>query len=206
MTSMPRAFLSSVARKVRVSPSLRSGFRLVVLLPILIFGFTRITYGQTAQVTGRITDIQGAVVSGTALILTHTSTGTSRKTVSNQEGVYTIPFLIPGQYQLTVQKTGFKPIMQEGIVLSVERVARLDLVLSPGEVVEELTVESNSQLLNRETSSVGQVIDNRTIVTLPLNVRDFTQLALLSPATARCNASRSCSPVENRLTKSAAWS
>ncbi|MBI4469406.1 MAG: TonB-dependent receptor, partial [Acidobacteria bacterium] len=136
---------------------------------------------QTAQVTGRITDTLGAVIQGSRLTLTKVDTGISKHAVSNEAGVYTIPFLPPGQYRITVQMAGFKPHRLESLALSVDQVARLDFELKAEALSEEMTIESTAPLLERETSSVGQVIENKTIVTLPLNGRNYSQLAVLMP-------------------------
>ncbi len=162
----------------------------ILIFAVLLLVLAKTTYGQTAQITGRVADSSGAVVPGAVLTLKHMNTGTSRKTVSNQEGIYTIPFLSPGRYELTVQMTGLKSRKLEGIVLAVDQVARLDIALLVGEIVEAVTVQSTTPLLERETSSVGQVIENKTIVTLPLNGRNYAQLAVLMPGAAPNPGSR----------------
>ena len=137
--------------------------------------------GQTAQATGRITDSTGAVVPGAEISVINQTNGFKRETVTNIEGYYSIPLLQPGSYQLTVRREGFKPIIRSGIVLNVEQVARIDFALETGAVTDAVSITSDAPLLNSETSSVGQVIDNKTVVTLPLNGRNYSQLAVLAP-------------------------
>jgi hypothetical protein len=140
-----------------------------------------IAWAQTAQVTGRVSDASGAVVPGAQITLTNQATGSKRETVANDEGYYTVPLLPPGTYEINVTASGFRAVVQSGVVLNVEQVARLDFTLQPGAVNETVNITSDAPLLNRETSSVGQVIDNKTVVTLPLNGRNYAQLATLAP-------------------------
>ncbi|MGI8783663.1 MAG: TonB-dependent receptor domain-containing protein [Acidobacteriota bacterium] len=153
----------------------------LLLLVSLFFIWTPAAFSQTAQVTGRVSDPSGAVVPGTNLTVTNLGTGLKRETVTNDEGYYTIPLLPPGGYQITVQKDGFKPISQSGITLQVEQVARLDFKLELGSPSETVQVTGGTPLLESETSSVGQVVDNKKIVDLPLNQRNPFSLALLVP-------------------------
>ncbi|MGE0131550.1 MAG: carboxypeptidase regulatory-like domain-containing protein [Blastocatellales bacterium] len=136
---------------------------------------------QTAQVTGRISDQSGAVVPDVQITITNQKTGLTRNSVSNSEGNYTLPLLPPGEYRLAVKKEGFKPVVRPQITLNVEQVARLDFTLEAGAVTETVTITSDAPLMNTETSSVGQVVDNKTVVTLPLNGRNYSQLVTLAP-------------------------
>lgn len=136
---------------------------------------------QTAQVTGRVIDSSGAVVNDAQVSLTNLANGLKRETVSNSEGYYTIPLVQPGKYEMKVQRDGFKPVVRSNVVLNVEQVARIDFSLEAGGLSETINITSDAPLLNKETSSVGQVVDNKTVVTLPLNGRNYSQLAVLAP-------------------------
>jgi len=142
---------------------------------------TLTAFGQTAQVTGRVNDPNGDVVPNTKVAATNTDTGLRRETASNTEGYYTIPLLPPGNYQITVQKEGFRPISRSGITLQVEQVARLDFKLELGAASETVNITTDAPLLERESGAKGQVIDNQEILDLPLNGRNFADLALLTP-------------------------
>jgi hypothetical protein len=162
----------------------------VTFLSAALLVFVATALAQTAQVTGRISDASGAVVPGAQISLTNQATGFKRETVTNEEGYYTIPLLQPGNYEISVRKDGFKPIIQSWITLQVEQVARLDFNLETGAVNETVMVTSTGPLLERETSSVGQVIENKTIVTLPLNGRNYSQLVALMPGSTPNQGSR----------------
>jgi len=137
--------------------------------------------GQTAQVTGRVTDTTAGALPGVAVTITSVDTGLTRTVVTNEEGSYTIPFLPPGRYRTTAELAGFSPAARENVVLSVDQIARFDFELAVEGVAESVEVGGRAPLMQRETSSLGQVIDNKTIVTLPLNGRNYTQLAVLMP-------------------------
>ncbi len=145
---------------------------------------------QTSQVTGVVQDPTKAVVAGATVIALNASTGLRRQTQSNASGVYAIPSLQPGTYELDVTKQGFKPVSQTGLTLEVDQVARLDFHLELGGTTETVSVTGAPALMQTETASLGQEIDNRRVVTLPLNGRDYTQLVTLSPGASPNNYSR----------------
>lgn len=140
-----------------------------------------IVLAQTAQVTGRVTDTTSGVLPGVAVTITSLETGFTRTVVTNEEGSYTIPFLPPGRYRTTAELPGFAAAVRDDVVLSVDQVARFDFRLGVEGLAESVEVGGQAPLMQRETSSLGQVFDNRTIVTLPLNGRNYTQLAVLMP-------------------------
>ena len=135
---------------------------------------------QTAQITGRITDSSGAVLPGTSILIRGVATGSERKVTSNEDGYFTLPLLQPGEYALTVEHQGFKPILRKGIVVEVDQRAELNFTMEVGAMVEQIQVSASVQQLNTVEGSQGQVIENRRIVELPLNGRNYNELALLS--------------------------
>ena len=153
----------------------------ILSLALLVLTLGQVAFSQTAQVTGRVSDASGAVVPGAQISVTNQKTGLTRDSVSNGEGYFTIPLLPPGEYRIAVKKDGFKPVVRPDVVLNVEQVARLDFALETGAVSETVTITSDAPIMNTETSSVGQVVDNKTVVTLPLNGRNYAQLAVLAP-------------------------
>lgn len=138
--------------------------------------------GQTTQITGTITDPSGAVVPGVEIVATNIGTGVEYRSRSNEQGYYTVPSLAPGQYKMEVRGQGFKPVVRSGIRLAVAEVLRLDFALEVGAVTEQIEVSGEAALVNSETASLGQVIDNRSIVEMPLNGRGAWDLAQLAPA------------------------
>ena len=112
---------------------------------------------------------------------TNLSTNAQRDTKSDDTGAYSLPFLTAGDYTVTVTLPGFQMNRVERITLQVQQTARLDFTLKVGEVTETINVEASASLLQTETSTVGTVIDSAKIVDLPLNGRNFVQLAQLIP-------------------------
>lgn len=86
----------------------------------------------TAQITGSISDTSGASISGAVVTAHNVDTGIRRNTQSNDTGLYRIPLLPPGEYQVTVNKEGFRPVRRSGMRLRVEEVARVDFILEVG--------------------------------------------------------------------------
>jgi len=134
-----------------------------------------------AQLTGAITDSSAAAVAGARIVATNTSTNIESEAASSSEGVYRIPLLPPGTYRVLVQKDGFRPVSQSGIVLNVNQTARLDFAMQVGDVRETVAVVADSPLLQTDDSAVGGVIDNSKIINLPLNGRNPFSLAALLP-------------------------
>lgn len=147
----------------------------------LVLGCAPEAFAQTAQVTGMITDQSGMAAPFAEVAIVNTETGVRKTAVTNELGYYTIPFLIPGTYDVAAQKAGFKSVERKGVTLEVAQIARLDFRLEVGDVVESVTVISEAPLLASESAAIGQVIGRKKILDLPLNGRDFTQLATLVP-------------------------
>jgi len=136
---------------------------------------------QTAELSGLISDPSGLPVPNAGVDLESRETGASRRAISNEEGLYSVPALPPGTYDLTIEATGFKSIQQDAIVLEVDQRARLDFALTIGSNAESVTVEGTAPLLNTSDASVSTVIGNRFVENMPLNGRSFSSLIDLTP-------------------------
>jgi hypothetical protein len=152
--------------------------RLVLVLAVAV---ACPVFAQTGQMTGLISDPARTAIPGAKVVVTNNDTGLRSETNTNEQGYYTFPVLNPGTYELNVQKSGFKSTTRPGIKLDVAQVARVDLALALGEVRESVTVAAEAPILSSERATIGQVISNKKILDLPLNGRDFTQLATLVP-------------------------
>src|SRR5262245_33072411 len=138
--------------------------------------------GQTqGEITGEVSDVSGAVIPGASVIVTNQGTSASRQVATNGAGVYSFPALLPGIYQVRVEKAGFQSMLRSGIQLQVQAVARIDFRMEVGQVSEALNVSSQAALLMTENATTGTVIENRRIEDLPLNGRNFMQLVALAP-------------------------
>ena len=139
---------------------------------------------QTASIDGVVTDPTSAIMPGVKIVVSNLETGLRRETQTNGEGYYTVPSLPVGHYRIAASKAGFGNAEQSGIKLDVQQVARIDFVMQPGGVVEQIQVSATAVAIDSETSTVGQVIDNKRIVELPLNGRNYLNLAQLTSGTA----------------------
>src|SRR5947199_9299593 len=150
---------------------------------IAFFLFAAILRAQSfrATVVARVTADTGAVVPGAMITITNVGTNENRSVVVNERGEYAIPQLAPGQYTLTAEYAGFNKVVRSGIVLETNQQARFDISLKVGAVTEEVQVSAAAPLVTTESATVGNVVDQKKIVELPLNGRDYLQLAFLQP-------------------------
>ena len=138
--------------------------------------------GSTAQISGTVKDSSGGVLPGADVTVTQTETGFKRSAVSDASGSYTLPSLPVGPYRLDVTLTGFKSHSRTGIVLQVNASPVVDVVLALGTVEETISVVGESPLIETRNMGVGQVMDNKRIMELPLNGRNAADLIALLPA------------------------
>ena len=142
--------------------------------------FCAAAFAQTSQINGRVTDSAGAVVPGVEITTRNTSTGAERKIRTNGVGLFSISLLQPGDYDVRVRQQGFKPIFQDKVHLDVDQRAEINFMLEVGAITEQIDVRASVSRLNTVEASQGQVIDNQRIVDMPLNGRNFLDLALMS--------------------------
>ncbi len=133
---------------------------------------------------GEVSDQNGAVVPGATVTVTATGTNQSRVAITDGDGRYVVPGLPSGVYQVRVELTGFRPVSREAVGIATGETIRLDFQLEVGELTEAITVRADAPFLRSETSGLGQVVDNRKVVDLPLNGRSFITLAGLVPGVA----------------------
>jgi hypothetical protein len=148
-----------------------------------VFGFLLMSaavWAQTSQINGVIKDSTGSVIPAAAIKVTQTATGGVRTTTSAADGGYALPGLPVGPYMVEVSKEGFSRFVQTGIVLEVASNATIDVAMKIGAVSEQVTVEATTMQVETRTNSIGQVVDNKRIMELPLNGRDVHSLIFLA--------------------------
>ena len=147
---------------------------------------TRVSFGQTATatLTGIVSDSTGALLPNVLVSVRNTAQNNIQSTRTNERGSYVLPALYPGDYSITAELPGFKRFVREDVTIQVNQVARVDIRLDLGSIEETIEVKAAPPLLETETSSRGAVIDRQKINELPLNGRDYNQLALLAPGVA----------------------
>ena len=138
----------------------------------------------TATIAGQVQDASGAGIAGARVTARNVQTGLERSMVSGESANYTLPLLPIGTYDVSAEKEGFKKLVQTGVVLQVDQHARVDFSLQVGATNDSVQVTAEVPLTQTDSSSVGSVIDNTKVVELPLNGRQFYNLALLVPGVA----------------------
>lgn len=153
------------------------------LFALIIASFCSVVLAQNfrATVVGKVTDPNGAAVPGATVTIKQDATNFSQTVTTNEEGSFVIPQLQPGAYSLRVDAEGFKISVNTNVTLETDQTLRSDVQLEVGSVNETVTVDSVQPVINSETSEKSQVITPRQVQDLPLNVRDFTDLAKLVP-------------------------
>jgi carboxypeptidase family protein/TonB-dependent receptor-like protein len=159
----------------------RSVAILVTLFFSLMAGVVAHAQVTGATVSGTITDPSGAVVANATVSTTNTATTVTREVTSDSAGLYTIPNLIPGIYDIKVTATGFSTSVQSGINLSVGQQLQLNFSLKVGQASTQVQVTEAAPQIDLTSSAVSGQVESETVRELPLNGRDWTQLATLQP-------------------------
>jgi outer membrane receptor protein involved in Fe transport len=153
-----------------------------VVIFALLFGGVAGAQERTGSLSGRVFDASGAVVSGAEITLRSPLTGWERPAIrSAEDGRYQILLIPVGVYELTVRKSGFQTLTQEGITISVNQAARVDVRLDVAATEQAVTVSGDAPQVNTQNATGGVTIGAREIVELPLNGRNFIQLGTLIP-------------------------
>ena len=156
---------------------LRYAIFLCVLMGVYVFGQV-----VTASLEGIVRDPTGAVVPSAHVRIVNTSTNVETQATTNSEGRFFVPSLPPGgRYSVIVEAAGFKKEERTGITLEVNQSARVDISLQIGSATETVKVSGEAPLLEPTTAAMGQVVDNRSVVNLPLNQRNAYALVFLVP-------------------------
>ena len=156
---------------------------LAALLLLIVFVPAAWAQRVTGSIAGTVTDPTGALVPNAKVVARNAATNLERTATTNNDGFYRLDLLPPGTYALTIEVQGFKREVLKDITLQIDQVARIDARLEVGQMTEEVTVSSSPPLVDTASAAIGDVIENKRIVELPLNGRNFQQLALLTAST-----------------------
>ncbi|MGH9430258.1 MAG: carboxypeptidase regulatory-like domain-containing protein, partial [Terriglobia bacterium] len=158
-----------------------SGSWLVLALGMCVFVAPARAQVDRGSMVGTVRDSSGAVVPGAAVTIANVATGLTAHLSTDASGNYTANLLQIGSYSVIAEKPGFRKTARTGVTLGVNETIRVDLVLSVGAVAQTVEVTAAPPLIQSQTSYLGTIETSRRIVVLPLNGRDFIQLAYLGP-------------------------
>ena len=157
----------------------------ITLLNLMIFSGAVSAQTFKATIAGQVTDSTGASVPNAVVTITENATNQSQTVTTGEDGNYTFTQLTPGNYTLKIEAPNFKTLNQTGVVLETNQSLRLNPTLEAGNITEQVTVTAETPAINTETSGKGEVIVEKQVQDLPLNGRNFTDLALLTPGVYR---------------------
>src|ERR1035437_2073980 len=151
------------------------------LLLTVMWATTAIAQYTTARLSGSVQDKSGAAIPGATVTVEQIGTGYKQQVKSGQAGEYLFPSLPVGEYQLTVEMTGFGTYVQMGISLEVGQAASQNVTLVVGAITQQVTVEGSSNQVTTDDSAISQLIEENTMESKPMNGREAQQLVFLVP-------------------------
>ena len=160
-------------------------FSLIALVLALVLTSVTLAQITTGTIVGTVTDQTGARLPGVDILVTNVRTGSKYGIPTDNEGSYRVGSLQPGEYTVQASLPGFKLQTVEGIVLQVNQIARIEIALAVGEVTDEVTVTGGQPIIATDHATIGEVIESKKLLELPLNGRQFLQLAVLTPGAQR---------------------
>jgi hypothetical protein len=168
-------------------------------LSTLVLGYAARVNAQEfrGQIAGVIVDPSGARIPGAQITVTNIATNTSSNTLANDEGSYTVLYLSPGRYTVTVESPGFKKLVRQGLEVRVGDAIKLDLTLELGGAQDVVNVTAETPLLQTSTATAGQVIDQKRISELPLSDGNPFILHRLVPGVAYIGDLKFSRPFDN---------
>lgn len=149
----------------------------------ILFAASSVIRAQVAggTILGTVSDASGAAVPRVNVSIRNVATGVARDVATDSAGFYSVPNLLPGQYEVTATASGFSTLVRSGITLAVGQTAQLNLTLQVGAITQKVEVTAAAPLVQTATSAVSQQVSETTVRQLPLNGRDWAQLATLQP-------------------------
>ena len=155
--------------------------KLRLLATLILAASACLAQSITGSISGVVTDSSGASIPGANIIILNLDANLRTTVTTDSSGAYTAPNLPRGNYRMEVSAAGFKQFVRAGIVLQVQQSARVDVQMTIGEVAESVVVTGDAARLETESATLSKVIDNRSIINLPLNTRNVYNLVFLTP-------------------------
>jgi hypothetical protein len=195
-----------IGDKRMTSKWITTATRTALALAVAFFMISGTVHAQEFRgtISGAVTDPTGAVVPGASVKVRETQTGTVNQTVSDGDGQYVVPFLLPGQYEITITAKGFQTVVRKNITLQSQEHPIVSIALPLGNATDTVNVTTDVPLIDQANASVGQVISTESVADLPLNGRTPTTLTELSEGVITTAAPQIVHPFDNNAGNS--WS
>jgi hypothetical protein len=152
-----------------------------VVLSLVAVALPALAQESRGTILGRVSDATGAIIPNAEVRAVNVATQAAAAARSNEAGNYTIPYLLPGNYTLTVEASGFKKYQRDGIQVRVNDTLDVNVEMTVGDVSERVEVTASTPLLETTNSSLGQVVDQRRVTELPIQAGNAFELVLLAP-------------------------
>src|SRR5467141_773433 len=175
-------------------------FLSVLSLSFILLSGDPTVWAQLAGTTlsGQVSDRSGAIIASASVAIRNTATDEVRTVTTTEKGLYNAPSLQPGIYSVTVSAPGFATRVETNLELTVGAIRELDVSLKVGTAAEKVEVQAGAADVETDTSVVSATVEQERIVDLPLNGRDWTQLAVLQPGVVSVRAQQPTTGNSNR--------
>jgi hypothetical protein len=195
-----------IGKEEMTTKTMMSAVRSAVLVAFALVVMTGAMRAQEFRgtISGAVTDPTGAVVPGASVTVRETRTGTVNQTTSDADGQYVVPFLLPGEYEVTVTAKGFQTVLRKSITLQSQEHPIVSVALPLGNTTDTVNVTTDVPLVDQSNASVGQVISTESVEDMPINGRTPTTLTELSVGVISNNAPQLVHPFDNNAGNS--WS
>ncbi|HWR54709.1 MAG TPA: carboxypeptidase regulatory-like domain-containing protein [Bryobacteraceae bacterium] len=171
----------------------------LMLAAALLLAAASLAGQTTASILGTITDESGALVAGAAVTAVNTLTNEVRTTTTDQAGYYRFAELGIGMYKVRAELQGFKTVIRDGLELSLNRNARVDIQLPVGTLTDSVSVVADAPLVEATTNEMGALVNQTRVVELPLNTRNTLSLVSLVPGAQQVETGNAQGFLENRV-------
>src|SRR5262244_2049038 len=148
------------------------------------------------KITGRVTDSSGAVIPGATVKVTNVARATTSTLITNEEGLFDVPYLLPGTYQVAVEIPGFKKALQDNVQVAINDTRILNIKLDVGTVTETVSVTDTAAILTSADADLGNTIDRKRVDELPSVHGDPYALSALTPGVTYTGSIRLDRPFE----------
>ena len=152
-----------------------------LLIPVVLLACISVWASPEGNISGKVLDPSEAVIPGVTIVIRNVETGVRQSTTTNSEGFYSLPALPPGQYEMEIHQSGFRPILRSGLILETGKLLEIDLKLELGEQSTAVTITESGIHVDTADTTMGETITTSKMASIPLNGRSFTDLLALQP-------------------------